>query len=505
MKTIKLIIIFFAAMCVCPTYARRKHVLPPPVISEQPTKIRFVLKNAPKEHELQILLHTTEEMYEDIRLVQSDKKSKNVQTCEQTFTPGMSKMVHFQIQVLGSDNQSRQFDLKADYNVFLVAVPGKDVQCTIDLQTGGISIKTNDGFERLDKEINDLYAKGYLWAPQHLFLPEVPDSLAKQNLTLLDLYKDVPPSVMVDSVLNKYHEVDKKLWKEVKGSDETKELWRCNIEIGLLSAFYTYWSEYYERHPEHPGKDTDSDYIAHVLSPLSGNAYFYTLHISTVSSLIYFSDNKIEISPTIRRFNRAIEQRNMIRSHYTLSKKQLDYLRTELPEYYEPLRKYNDSMEQYLDSMRHIPPRGKFCKLDKTLEGDSILTALINRYKGKPTIIRISLWPSFLLWDIKATLWEIYKDLSDYRELFNYVTLCGGEYADEKQWKEWVRNYEGDHYYLMKYQADWLFKQYSIDGQIHGSSVLGIAADGTVHIFNDDKPGHPLEAVNWLLSQLGVK
>ena len=206
----------------------------------------------------------------------------------------------------------------------------------------------------------------------------------------------------------------------------------------------------------------------------------------------------------ISRFSRAFEQRHMISGHFTLSKKQLDYIRTELPEYYEPLRKYNDSMEQHLDSMRHIPPRGHFCKLDKTLEGDSIMAALIEHYKGKPTIISISPWASPLLWDIKATLGEIYKDLSDYRELFNYVTLCGGEYTDEMQWKERMRNYEGDHYYLMNYQAEWLFKQYCTDGQVLEYSVLGIAADGTIDIFKGT-PAQSVKTINWLLSQLEVE
>ena len=104
----------------------------------------------------------------------------------------------------------------------------------------------------------------------------------------------------------------------------------------------------------------------------------------------------------------------------------------------------------------------------------------------------------------KATLWEIYKDLSDYRELFNYVTLCGEWHDDEMKWKEWMRNSEGDHYYLMKYQAEWLFKQYSIDGQVYDSSVLGIAADGTVHVFKGIL-AQSVEAINWLLSQLEVE
>lgn len=522
MKKFKLIIVFFATVFTLQTFARKKLVLPPPVFGNQPTYVQVVLKNVSEERSF-IISSCIREIPGVNRDIQSkttvvDKKRKNTQKCDFSLKSGMSM---YATLIVGepspiTDSISQQQTLK-EYRIFIITVPGKRVECTIDMQNGEMSFKSNDGFAKFYEEANKLTSTGEKYLPSRILLPGVPDEVIDDVDELVEYYHDMPPAVIADSLQKRYHEAEHMMTEKWKLSDSVKELWMCNLEVEMLKYLNYYLMAYQQLHSNNQEDSLSVNTPQlHGICPFAGNAIFYSTHVNDlpyilkITKLFSDQDQSCDISPNLIRLIRAQKIAEDMDYLTPQSQKQFETLKSELPEYYESLKKIMEGRQSRLDNFHSTPMKGHFCKLDKTLEGDSILTALINRYKGKPTIICISPFVFFLQWDIKATLWEIYKDLSDYRELFNYVTLYGGGHTEEMEWKEWMRDYDGDHYYLMKYQAEWLFKQYSIDEQIIDGLIsnrccLGIAADGTVHIFNDDKPGHPLEAVNWLLSQLGVK
>ena len=94
---------------------------------------------------------------------------------------------------------------------------------------------------------------------------------------------------------------------------------------------------------------------------------------------------------------------------------------------------------------------------DRQLEGQALIDAVGEKYRGKPTLV--SVW-SYGASNTCPDAYELYVHAKGMNQV--HLTSVKG-LGEEMYWKSSIRHYPGDHYLQMRYQVDSLFQLYMPD------------------------------------------
>ena len=140
----------------------------------------------------------------------------------------------------------------------------------------------------------------------------------------------------------------------------------------------------------------------------------------------------------------------------TLTENKLATFKQTMPEYYPLIQRLNNERLALQQQQANAKEIGTMCHLDRSIEGDSVLTALMATYKGKPTFLTIAGYEFFRGTGLEE-LNERYKDMA------NFVYVMGGIAAVERMMHDAMKRYEGNFYFVTNYQHQALAKSVGID------------------------------------------
>lgn len=471
MKTFKIILWACAVLCagVCHA-AKNDDVLPPPVISKEPATVRFVLKNVQETDSIGIAMWVSTLFYDNggapipsRHLVQGVQR-KNERTYEIQLPVGISCTANF--------FSTSQYDIPSGR---LVLVPGGQTTCTYDVKKRKFRFTDTNGFVRLDEDMTRLYDK---LSSFDMLTPECENIYEAEP----DSFGNMPPGLFADTLMQRYRKVMEEMDRDKRIGVQFKAVWRCTIAMQMFMGANNYYYTWHRKNNPEGRLDyrkTDTLFIHFQgLPPLCTDALFYSEQIQNIS-YYYYMDEKLHGPAGSFRPTEALEH------HYEatrwaqravhelpLNQRQLSLIRRQLPEYYDRIAEINKREEARLDGVRTQPDKGTICQLDRQLEGDSILSGLLAKYKGKPTVVYGTDYPSLYEGDIYFRLW------SELNTKANIVFLSGGgKYYEEDRFRRHAHQFGGDHYLLMNYQFTHLCQQYDQEKDA-GEFLLVFDAEG---------------------------
>ena len=481
MKTFKLILSACAMLFAGMSHATKTgdDVLPPPVISKEPATVRFVLKNVMEGDSVDIAVWVSTLFYDNmdepipsLHLMQGVQQKK-ARTYEIQLPVGISCAASFY--------SSGQYDIPP---VRLVLVPGGQTTCTYDVKKRKFSFTDTHGFAKLDEEMTRLHDR---LSSLNVLTPECKDIHDAEP----DSFGNMPPTVFADTLMQRYLRMMAEMDRDKRISPQFKAVWQCTVPMQMfMGANNYYYSWHQKNNPEGrlDYRQIDTLFMHYQqLPPLCTNALFYSEQIQNIS-YYYSLDEKLHgptgtfrPSEALERHYEATRWAQQITHELPLNPRQLSHLKRQLPEYYDRLVEFNKRAEARLDDLRTQPDKGVVCQLDRQLEGDSILPGLLARYRGKPTLVYGTDYPSLYGGDIYPRLYDKQSAKA------NIVFLSGGgKYREEERFRKHVHQFGGDHYLLMGYQFTYLCQQYDHEKDA-GEFLLLFDAEG--HLVYQYKTG----------------
>lgn len=446
--------------------AQQKGVLPPPIISKEPATVRIILKNVTETDSVSIstfgesLLSGVSMKRVSAKHLPLTQQQKNACTYEMQVPVGITSSVEFYCISKDSLLQTLR----------LILVPGATVTCTCDVKKKKLNFHDTAGFAHLDENLT-LYKEQF--NPMYVLTPQCRDIYDVHP----DSFGNIPPTLFADSLLRRYQEVLAEMNRDKRLSTEFKSIWKCEAANRMVSSASNYYHRWRQKNDQ---LFSEEDYMAvykHFaeLQPLADNTVFYSSELEDLerfydryAQFVHRTD-VFQATEAVERYYQACCWASRIRQA-PLYPRQLETVKELLPEYYEAIVEMNQQEEARLDSLRTQPDKGAVCLLDRSLEGDSILPALLQKYRGRLTVVLGEDYPQ--LYEYSTYDW-LRKQCKDKAQL---VYICGGPNADEKRFRLHAHQWEGDHYLLMGYQYDELCRQYHAEDD--NEFLLLFDADG---------------------------
>ena len=494
MKTFKVILLAFAMLFAGMSHAAKTgdDVLPPPVISKEPATVRFVLKNVQETDSVDIDMWVSTLFYDNggapipsrrFTLVEQGKKER---TYEIQLPVGISCTANF--------FSTGQYDIPSGR---LVLVPGGQTTCTYDVKKRKFRFADTNGFAKLDEDMTRLYDK---LSSFNMLTPECENIYEAEP----DSFAGMPPGLFADTLMQRYRKVLAEMDRDKSISPQFKAVWRCTIAMQMFMGANNYYYTWHRKNNPEGRLDyrqTDTLFMHfQKLPPLCTDVLFYSEQIQNIS--YYYYMDEILHGPTgtfrpteaLEHHYEATRWAQRIVHELPLSQRQLSLIKRQLPEYYDRIAEINKREEAKLDDLRTQPDKGTICQLDRQIEGDSILPGLLAKYRGKPTVVYGTDYPSLYEGDIYSVLW------GELNTKANIVFLTGGgKYNEENRFRGHAHRFSGDHYLLMGYQFAYLCQQYDHEKDA-GEFLLVFDAEGQL-IYRFTK-GDPINEIIHVLETL---
>ncbi len=434
--------------------AQRKGVLPPPVISKEPATVRIVLKNITETDSIGVSIGVStfgRSLLDGVGPTKwSEKKlpftqpEKNTRTYEMQMSVGITSSVEFYCISQGNLQQTLR----------LILVPGATVTCTCDLKKKKLRFHDTAGFAHLDENLT-LYREHF--DPLYVLTPQCRDIYSVHP----DSFANIPPTLFADSLLRRYHEVLAGMDSDKRLCTEFKSIWKCEAANRMVMSASNYYYRWRQKNEQLFSEQDHLDIYRRFaeLQPLADNSVFYTGEATDLESFYsYYADfvhqnDAFQTTEAVERHYQACSWASRIK-RALLYPRQLETVKELLPEYYETIVRMNRQEEARLDSLRTQPDKGAICLLDRSLEGDSIMPTLLQRYRGRPTVVLGEDYPQLHDYCTYDWLLKVCKNKAQ------LVYLCGGPNASESRFRLHTHQWEGDHYFLMGYQYDALCQRF---------------------------------------------
>lgn len=436
-------------------------VLPPPVFSEAPAKLRIILEDAANDVASIPIGVFCRTFFEDM-------SSPGIVINPEPISKGNSKYeAELNIGMTGESTIRMTFQKPGDEtfttaDIIVILVPGETTTITYNGKKN--TFQFDGPFKRLNSELVNYISRDGKYCYETLF------GLHGDNATFLyDTTKPEDASILFHE---KYIQAAKEIDSNKKLSAEFKEWWKCYIAFNVPAFTSDYVYFYCDKHPEYSADDSQGIQIWNDVNPVPGNAVFYLDRRMAINDVCRYYQNPIGVAPVQNEYVCRLCSAEQLRSRIEygdsyIPESKLAEACHEIPEYESAIRKSMKKAEEEREAKLNMPTKGRLCELDRSLEGDAILTNLIAKYNnGKPTIITISKYCYF----DSATYFKTY-----YKDKVNFVYIAGGEYADNEKFHDGMKEQEGDFYYLMKYQFNYLSKLYPYE---YGNSTLIVSPDG---------------------------
>jgi len=450
--------------------AKNDDVLPPPVISKEPATVRFVLKNVQETDSVDIGMWVSTLFYDNggapipSRHLMQKVQEKGERTYEIQLPVGISCTAGF--------FSTGQYDIPPGR---LVLVPGGQTTCTYDVKKRKFSFADTNGFARLDEDMTRLH---YMLSSFNILTPECENIYEAEP----DSFAGMPPGLFADTLMQRYRKVLAEMDRDKSISPQFKAVWHCTIAMRMFMGANNYYYTWHRRNNPEGQLDyrqTDTLFMHFQdLPPLCTDVLFYSEQIQNISYYFYMDEKLHGPAGTFRpaealeRHYEATRWAQRIVHDLPINRYQLSAVQRQLPEYYDRIAEINKREETRLDEQRTQPDKGTICQLDRLLEGDSIMPGLLAKYRGKPTVVYGTDYPSLYDGDIYSSLW------GELNAKANIVFLTGGgKYSEEDRFRGHAHRFSGDHYLLMGYQFAYLCQQYDHEKDA-GEFLLVFDADG---------------------------
>lgn len=436
-------------------------VLPAPVFGEEPTKIKLVVKNVddyPASFPHCVFFRTfhTDNGYPGVPMKCVLNSNKRLEY-EADVVPGMTG--HALVRMMFSQPDNTEITFRSG-EIAIILVPGKTTTITYDGKKD--SIKFEGPFSALNEEITRYVERNGKYSFENIIGLDYNDP-STINMT---------PEEMSKFAYKKYKETEQEIMQNKKISAEFKEWWRCYMAYNQPACISDYAYFYHEKHQEPTLSHLDEYHTWSGVSPFEGNGLFYLdLRMAAMDvRQIYLRSQGVllAVNENVQRLCEAEQLKRQIEYHEYIAESKIAELCKGIPEYEPSIRKFWMEKETESDQDMDKPTLGKMCELDRSLEGEDILKSLIAKYQnGKPTVISISQ---------TCYAGEISHYSRNVKDKINLVFIIGGKYADEMELQKDMRKHEGDFYYIMKYQYDYLSEHYK---KADYKTLLLVSADGT--------------------------
>lgn len=442
MRTKQSVLILLTMLLSCMAMAQNtRTVLPSPVFSNKPAEVDVILKNVNVLDKMpeDIIIKTSNPMmgfrdHEYLTRIRDCKSEGNTCIYHAEIQTWMTCPCMIQVASLGLAKYTKD-------TFYAVIVPGERTVCTIDCRKQ--TVRYEGAFAKLNAECARCFVKDGIYNP---FGSEVFNKLGDKEL--LDRYKDVEPKVFLEQIIGQYREKKNRLFADRSWSAEFKEVWLCYAAKEIRHSYSPYANSYNIVH--HATTSLSKD-IPDDLTPFGSNSIFYVYGVGG-TMLGIGSDQKTKLSDDEHKLYEAID-RNMHLYFSTLKPDMLPTLKKLHGEYYDMLKMINDRLQAKIDKGEARPEIGTLCEIDRSLQGEDFCKALLDRYKGRTTIVKFDFSSIFGE--------ELYSYVSSiYGDTIPFVFLTGGENASEAEMHRQMKEYKGDYYYLMGSQLEDFVKTY---------------------------------------------
>ncbi|MBQ9363087.1 MAG: hypothetical protein IJT97_06665 [Bacteroidaceae bacterium] len=472
MKTFKVILLVCAMLFAGMSHAAKTgdDLLPPPVLSKEPATVRFILKNVQETDSVDIDMWVSTLFYDNggapipSRHLMQKVQEKGKRTCEIQLPVGISCTANF--------FSTGQYDIPSGR---LVLVPGGQTTCTYDVKKRKFHFADTNDFAKLDEDMTRLHDK---LSSFNMLTPECENIYEAEP----DSFGNMPPGLFADTLMQRYRKRMEEMDRDKSISPQFKAVWHCTIAMQMFMGVNNYYYTWHRKNNPEVRLDyrqTDTLFMHfQELPPLCTNALFYSEQIQNISYYYYMDEilhgpaGTFRPTEAVEHHYEATRWAQRIVHELPLSQRQLSIIGRQLPEYYDRIVEINKREEAKLDDLRTGPDKGTICLLDRYLEGDSILPGLLAKYRGKPTVVYGTDYPSLYEGDIYSQL------LAKLGTKANIVFLSGGgTYGEEDRFRQHAHQFSGDHYLLMAYQFAYLCQQYDHEKDA-GEFLLLFDAEG---------------------------
>lgn len=452
MRTKQSVLILLAMLLSCMAIAQNtRTVLPSPVFSNKPAEVDVILKNINVLDKMpeDIIIKTSNPMmgfrdHECMTRIRDCKSEGNTCIYHAEIQTWMTCPCMIQVASLGLSKYTKD-------TLYAVVVPGERTVCTIDCRKQ--TVRYEGAFAKLNAECARCFVTDGKYNP---FGSEAFNLL--ENEEVLDRYKDVEPKAFLEQIISQYREKKNRLFADRSWSAEFKEVWLCYVANEIRRYNLTYTNSYNVVHHATTSLSTD---IPDDLTPLGSNSIFYVYGVGG-TMLGIRSDQKTKLSDDEHKLYEAIYRNNHL--HFsTLKPDMLPTLKKLHGGYYDMLKMINDRLQAKIDKGEARPEIGTLCEIDRSLQGEDFRKALLDRYKGRTTIVNFSFNSKF-----EDVLYSYVSSI--YGDTIPFVFLTGGENASEAEMHKQMKEYKGDYYYLMGGQFEDFVKTYVVGKEYNSYS-----------------------------------
>lgn len=444
-------------------------VLPDPIFGDKPATVELTIKNDSSQNVTSaIIVHRSVMEYNSQRTsLDLVKHIKGGVVYLKELLPGMTSAAKLEIRFSNTKTSGKEVSM------YVLLTPGKKIKCTYDCKTNqttfsGFMSRLCDEMTRYNKE----YGGKYDWRD----CLKIPYDSFRRNM--VESCNNMVPDKFLKMILNNYKETEMVIASDKNVSKEFLTLWQCEMARLISDELYSYSTGYILYNHikgQKVWEPEDRDHKIH--NPFCDNGVFYLLYdvadrFKNTTYNLYVKDGACPLTVSTQRFLKAQEVINKSRYYDYLLEHDLATVKVDIPEYLPLVIDYMDRWKNIRKTFDEGPIHGHACILDRSLEGESILSGLLSKYKnGKPTFIYITKGSSIQKNDL-VIAYPTEQNID-----FNKVYLTGGKEADESRWNKEMLKVDGDFYYLMGYQFDYLTKdiaprRYYIVYDAGGNEVL---------------------------------
>lgn len=483
MRTKKSVLILLAMLLSCMAMAQdTRTLLPSPVFSNKPAEVVFILKN----------VNAMDKLPEKVTITVSHPFLHSVDfeshiLMRDSISKGNTRIYHAELQtwmtcpcMIAIDNL-RHAKYRNKSFFYATLVPGERTVCTFDCHKQ--TVRYEGAFAKLNAECARCFVKDGKYNPFKSEIFYNPDTEYEDwNPNLLDYFDDMEPEAFIQQLIGQYREKKARLHADRSWSAEFKELWLYYAACEMYETISWYKSSYARAHDKIFSYEND---LPEDFNPFGSNSIFYVYGVGG-TMLGIGSDQKTKLSDDEHKLYEAIDRNNHL--HFsTLKPDMLPTLKKLHGGYYDMLKMIYDRLQAKIDEEEARPEIGTVCEIDRSLQGEDFRKALLNRYKGKTTIVNFSFNSAFT-----DGLYPYVPPI--YGDAIPFVFLMGGENASEAEMHKQMKKFKGDYYYLMGSQLEDFVKTYWSEKKIYpySHSTLVFDKDGNLALdYTNYKPTGP--------------
>ena len=466
MKHLHILCAALAILCSGTSLAQTQQAsLPETAFNDKPTHIIIEVKNVPDSVGIvEVEANLINLFMNESILSQAERNGKRIYKVEMDLTPRMTSKVNFSIYYRKNELEKRK-EMPV-YVMHSIIGGGQKLKCVADMRRK--EMKCEEGnFRMLNDEINK-----YMYSDRPYSSAAI---IGKQG-------KEENDSVYLENILQRYHRAEAEL-KRRNASAPLLELWHNQTAYDIINRSKTLQVYRFD----------EQQYFEKKLFflPLfegNGSIYAYTEKGADLDglkfSMEYFrKQSDLHLTDATEHY---IEVAKLLHDAAFLTEAQWHRFSMEMPEYAPFFTAQLNHKKKYVQT--EMPQLGRICMLDRKVENDSILPALMAQYPGRPLLV-VCDWHcgyevvSYIARNAKMKEKEFNTAFLD--GPLPIASITNAVEIPEKAWRQIMRYIPMNHYLVMGYQYEQLKKIFFGETEIEDRTTFGFfcTPDGEIRPF----------------------